>query len=159
MQPQHTPQNVSRRRFLSASLCAGGAGLALGDLLRLRSVAAERGQIDLEVLRRRYSGESFVLAAITASELLEGVHRAQTETQRVGREAFVENLLHALRVIPFDLSIARVHARLRARILRNRQIGAHDLMIGATAVSLGYSVVSRDRRSFPRIPEVRVEVA
>ncbi len=45
MQPQHTHRNVSRRRFLSASLRAGGAGLALEDLLRLRSQAAEQGQI------------------------------------------------------------------------------------------------------------------
>ena len=45
MQPQHTSQNVSRRRFLSASLCAGGAGLALGDLLRLRSLAADQGRV------------------------------------------------------------------------------------------------------------------
>jgi len=34
-------------------------------------VAAERGQVDLEALRRRHAGEPFVLAAITASELLE----------------------------------------------------------------------------------------
>ncbi len=97
-------------------------------------VAAERGQVDLEALR-------------------------STEPRRIAREAFVENLLRALRVIPFDLPIARVHARLRARMPRNRQIGAHDLMIGATAVSLGYAVLSRDRRSFPRIPDLRVEVA
>ncbi|MSR56011.1 MAG: DUF1501 domain-containing protein [Gemmataceae bacterium] len=45
MQPQHVSRSVSRRRFLSASLCAGGAGLALGDLLRLRSLAAEQGQV------------------------------------------------------------------------------------------------------------------
>jgi predicted nucleic acid-binding protein len=76
-----------------------------------------------------------------------------------GGQVDVENLLEALRVIPFDLSIARVHARLRARIPRNRQIGAHDLMIGATAVSLGYAVLSRDRRSFPRIPDLRIDVA
>ena len=45
MQPQHTSHNVSRRRFLSASLCAGGAGLGLGDLLRLRSLAADQGRV------------------------------------------------------------------------------------------------------------------
>ncbi len=43
--PQQNQHNVSRRRFLSASLCAGGAGLGLGDVLRLRSLAAEQGQI------------------------------------------------------------------------------------------------------------------
>lgn len=122
-------------------------------------VAAERGQVDLEALRRRHAGEAFVVAAITASELLEGVHRADTEARRIAREAFVENILEALRVIPFDLSVARVHARLRARIPRDRQVGAHDLMIGATAVALGYAVLSRDRRSFPRIPDLQVEVA
>lgn len=45
MQPQHTLRKASRRRFLLASLRAGGAGLALGDVLRLRSLAAEQGQI------------------------------------------------------------------------------------------------------------------
>jgi tRNA(fMet)-specific endonuclease VapC len=122
-------------------------------------VAAERGQVDLKALRRRYAGEAFVIAAITASELLEGIHRADTEARQIAREQFVENLVEALRVVPFDLSVARVHARLRARIPRSRQVGAHDLMIGATAVSLGYAVLSRDRRSFPRIPDLRVEVA
>ena len=45
MQPRHTRRNVSRRRFLSSSLLAGGAGLALGDILRLRTLGAEQGQI------------------------------------------------------------------------------------------------------------------
>jgi predicted nucleic acid-binding protein len=122
-------------------------------------VAAERRQLDFQRLRGELAGEPLVLAAITASELLEGVHRADTEARRIGREAFVENLLRSLRVIPFDLAIARVHARLRAGIPRNRQIGTHDLMIGATAVALGYGVLTRDRRSFPRIPDLRVDVA
>ena len=43
--PSQPSQNVSRRRFMSASLCAGGAGLALGDVLRLRSLAAEQGHV------------------------------------------------------------------------------------------------------------------
>ena len=87
------------------------------------------------------------------------MHRADTEARRIAREAFVKNLLAALRVIQFDLAIARVHARLRSRIPRSRQIGAHDLLIGATAVALGYPALSRDRRSFPRIPDLRVEIA
>ena len=46
--PPLIPRNPSRRRFLTASLVAGGAGLALGDVLRLRSLAAERGQPALD---------------------------------------------------------------------------------------------------------------
>lgn len=45
MPSPHGQQHVSRRQFLTASLCAGGAGLALGDVLRLRSLAAEQGQV------------------------------------------------------------------------------------------------------------------
>lgn len=122
-------------------------------------VAAERGKLNLGSLRAAYAGEAFVIAAITASELLEGVHRADSEVRRLGREAFVENLLRALRVVPFDLTIARTHSRLRARVLRNRQVGAHDLLIAATAVALGYRVLTRDRRSFSRIPDLGVDVA
>ncbi|MGI8979335.1 MAG: DUF1501 domain-containing protein [Pirellulaceae bacterium] len=40
-----SPCGVSRRRFLSASLLSGGAGLVLGDILRLRSLAAEQGTV------------------------------------------------------------------------------------------------------------------
>jgi tRNA(fMet)-specific endonuclease VapC len=53
-------------------------------------VAAERGKLDLSSLRSTYSGEVFVIATITASELLEGVHRADGENRRLAREAFVE---------------------------------------------------------------------
>ena len=45
MHSPQTPRSISRRRFLSSCLTAGGAGLALGDLLRLRSLAEERGQL------------------------------------------------------------------------------------------------------------------
>ena len=38
-------RGVSRRRFLLSSLCAGGAGLGLGDILRLRSCAADSGAV------------------------------------------------------------------------------------------------------------------
>jgi hypothetical protein len=44
MSPSGEQADVSRRRFLSTSLLAGGAGLGLGEILRLQSQAAERGQ-------------------------------------------------------------------------------------------------------------------
>src|SRR5262245_41873394 len=44
MQPSYPQRSVSRRRFLWGTLRTGGAGLALGEILRLRSLAAEAGQ-------------------------------------------------------------------------------------------------------------------
>jgi len=37
-------------------------------------------------------------------------------------------------------------------------IGAHDLLIGATALANGLAVITWDRRSFPKMPELDVEV-
>lgn len=45
MQPQHAQSGVSRRRFMWSTLRAGGAGLALGDILRLRALGAEQGVV------------------------------------------------------------------------------------------------------------------
>jgi predicted nucleic acid-binding protein len=120
-------------------------------------VAAERGKVDLERVLRDYGDEPVAIATITASELLHGVHRAAEPLQRARREAFVERLLAELSLIPFDLVVARVHARLSAELAaRGSPVGAHDLLIAATALAVGYDVATRDERSFPRIPGVKV---
>ena len=120
-------------------------------------IAAERGRLDLERVLRDYGDQPVAIAAVTASELLHGVHRAVEASQRSQREAFVERLLADLPLIPFDLVIARVHARLSAELaMRGSPIGAHDLLIAATAVAVGYDVATRDERSFPRVPGLRV---
>jgi predicted nucleic acid-binding protein len=36
-------------------------------------------------------------------------------------------------------------------------IGSHDLMIGATCISLGFSVVTPDFRDFEKIPGLKIE--
>lgn len=116
-------------------------------------IAIERGQLDLGVLLASYAEEDFAISAVTASELLHGVHRARTPAQRSRREAFVEGLLAQLPVLPFDLVAARIHARLSAELAGKRlAVGAHDLIIAATALARGYEVATRDERSFPKIP-------
>ena len=113
-------------------------------------IAGERQAADLEALLATHASETVVMASITASELLEGVHRADTERRRAAREAFVENLLALAPVVPFDLRVTR------ARLPRAAAVGAHDLIIAATAFALDFGVLTRDRRSFPRIPDLDV---
>ena len=61
-------------------------------------------------------------------------------------------------VVPFDPVVARIHAQLDAELsARGEKLGAHDLQIGATALALGHSVVTRDEKSFPKIPGLKVE--
>ncbi|MDX1500838.1 MAG: PIN domain-containing protein [Thermoanaerobaculia bacterium] len=120
--------------------------------------AAERGQLDLE---KRLAGfdDELALSVVTASELLHGAHRAPDEAGRARREAYGEALLAGFPVIAFDLVAARLHARLSARLAGTGEcVGVHDLILAASALARGLNVVTRDERSFPRIPGLSVVV-
>jgi tRNA(fMet)-specific endonuclease VapC len=56
-------------------------------------IAAERGRLDLDAVVAQEADEVIALAAITASELLHGIHRAAKPAPRARREAFVEQVL------------------------------------------------------------------
>ena len=119
-------------------------------------IAAERGQLDLSAVRRD-EDDKVAVSAITAAELLHGVERLRG-ARRARAERFVGTLLDSVPVIDFDLPIARVHALLSADLAeRGTAIGAHDLIIAATAVALDYRVATRDMKSFPRVEGLQVQ--
>ena len=120
-------------------------------------IAAERGRLDLQTVLAAGPDEPVGIAAITASELLHGTHRL-SGVRLMQARAFVERWLAILPVVPFDLPSAQVHAALAADLGRKgTPLGAHDLMIAATAVQLGYAVATCDRRSFSRIDGLAVQ--
>jgi predicted nucleic acid-binding protein len=99
-----------------------------------------------------------VIASISASELLAGVHQAPLGRLRTQREIYVDDLLARVPVIPFDLAVARVHAQLWAELESSGQrIGVFDLVLAATALTHGHSIVTQNRREFDRVPELVVE--
>jgi tRNA(fMet)-specific endonuclease VapC len=111
-----------------------------------------RGQqiLDLPAIA---SDERTGVAAITASELLVGIHRADSPERRLRREAFVEAILERMLILPFDLRVARVHAQVWAQLTAAGQmIGAHDLLVAATALAHGYSVLTDNLQEFHRVP-------
>jgi tRNA(fMet)-specific endonuclease VapC len=121
-------------------------------------IAAERGHLNFDDISARYADDDVAISAVTASELLHGLYRARTTVQRHRRQAFVEGLLAQLPVIAFDLTVARVHASLWADLAkRGVAVGERDLMIGATAIAKDYTVATRDQRSFPKIPGLKVQ--
>jgi tRNA(fMet)-specific endonuclease VapC len=88
---------------------------------------------------------------ITASELLHGLHRATPE-HRTRREAFVEAVLTAFPPIAFDLLTARAHARIWAELATaGIDVGAHDRIVAATAITTGWRVGTANTRHFDRI--------
>ena len=120
-------------------------------------VAAERRAVRLEPLLESLGEELVAIAAITASELLHGCHRASDAGVRARRAAFVDALLDAIPVLPFGLPEARRHAELWAELARTgNMIGPHDLLIAATALARGHSLATTNQREFSRVPGLRL---
>ena len=115
-------------------------------------IEAERGRLSLQTLLEANGDDEVAISAVTASELLHGVHRVKGGAEAARAEAFVEGLLALLPVMAFDLAVARTHARLSAELQsRGVAVGAHDLLIAATAVAHDMRVATCDLRSFPKI--------
>lgn len=121
-------------------------------------IAWERDQLDIETQLASHADDEVAISAITASELLHGVHRATTPARRNQREVFVEGLLSRLPILSIDLVTARIHARLSAQLaIKGSAVGVHDLLIAATAMARGHAVATRDERSFPKIPGLSLQ--
>ena len=122
-------------------------------------VPFERGLINIDRLVAGREKEPFGISVITVSELLHGVHRADSQKRRLKREAFVEKILETFPIFPFDLNASRIYARLWASLAKKgTQVGAHDLMIASTAISLGFSVLTFNIRDFREIKGLNLEV-
>jgi predicted nucleic acid-binding protein len=74
------------------------------------------------------------------------------------RSAYVEKVIESFPIYNFEISIARIYAELWSDLSKKGiQIGAHDLMIGSTALSLGFSVATCNLRHFERIEGLKIE--
>ena len=97
------------------------------------------------------------ISVVTASELLVGVHRADTPSRREKRSAFVEAILARVPILSFTIEVARVHAELFACLSQQgNMIGAHDLIIAATAVCHQSSVLTQNTADFQRVSGLNV---
>ena len=111
----------------------------------LRSVREAHGEIDI------------ALSAVSAVELTHGIYRARSDADRDRRRVFVEGVFHDLIVHPLTLAIARLAGRIEGeQAARGVSIAMEDLIIGATALHLGFEVATLNVRHFQMIPGLNV---
>lgn len=97
------------------------------------------------------------LSAVGLTELIHGLYRAKTPAIRLRREAFLNELLADLTVYPYTKETAMVAGKLDGeQQSKGVVIPFGDLLIGATALLLGYSVLTINLRDFRRIPGLNV---
>lgn len=120
-------------------------------------IAAERSEFRLAEFLHDLGSEPAAISAVTASELLHGYHRATEAGVRARRAAFVEGVLDLFPVLSFGLAEARRHAELWATLVETGQIiGPHDLMIAATALTHGMTLVTLNQHEFARVSGLRL---
>jgi len=96
-------------------------------------------------------------SAVGLTELIHGIYRAQTPQMRVRREAFLRELLADLTVYPYTKETAILAGRIDGEQQRQGVvIPFGDLLIGAAALSLGFSLLTANLRHFQLIPGLTV---
>lgn len=124
-------------------------------------IAAERRGENVERLIERIvsatGDQEAALSAIGLTELIHGLYRAKTPAMRLQRQSFLDELLADLTVYPYTKETAMLAGKLDGeQQSKGVVIPFGDLLIGATALSLGFSVLTANLRHFQKIPGLTV---
>ena len=124
-------------------------------------IAGERrGESLLQILRRVQAAHGEVesaLSVVTIAELTHGIYRARSDADRERRRVFAEELRRDMVVHPVTVDIAELAGRVEGeQAARGVSIAFEDLLIGATALHLGFDVVTLNIRHFQAIPGLSV---
>jgi tRNA(fMet)-specific endonuclease VapC len=98
------------------------------------------------------------LSVVSIIELAHGIERANTIERRAARERFINELLTEITPQPVTVPIAFRAGKLDGSLqATGTRIALGDLLIGATALELGYGVVTHNVRHFQAIPNLVVK--
>jgi tRNA(fMet)-specific endonuclease VapC len=119
-------------------------------------IQAERKKLDLDAWLRAHAEEEVRLAAITVAELWRSAERG-APPQRTVRQRFLERMLEVIEVVPYTEKAAIEHARLWGIVnATGQRIEMQDLILAATALESGATVVTMNARRFEAIPGLTV---
>lgn len=101
--------------------------------------------------------DGIAISVVTVLELVHGITRADTPERRNIRQRFLDDLLTGIPVQPVTVPIAlragRIDGQSQAKGIR---IPLSDLLMGVSALELGYGVGTSNIRHFQLIPGLNV---
>jgi predicted nucleic acid-binding protein len=96
--------------------------------------------------------EEASVSAFTLAELVASVHAARDSSERAARQDRLQRVEATLEALPFDTDAARAYGRVFAAITaggrKARGKRAIDLLIAATALSVGLPLYTRNMDDF-----------
>ena len=125
------------------------------------AVAAERRGKNarqlLETVTLETGDEGIAVSVVTVLELAHGITRADTTERRERRQRFLDQLLTGVPIQPVTVPIALRAGQIDGQSqTRGVRIPLSDLLIGASALELGYGVGTANVRHFQLIPGLNV---
>jgi tRNA(fMet)-specific endonuclease VapC len=118
-------------------------------------VFALRGHPRVAEQLSRHIAEPRALSVITYGELLCGALKCARPVEAL---ASVRRIAELYPVIDVSRAIVETFSLLRVQLEREGQrLEDFDIMIAATALNLGYTLVTDNTRHFDRIPGLRIE--
>lgn len=134
-------------------------GLILDTSVIVR--AERRGHSVAEILaqiREKFGETEIGVSVVTIAELTHGVERSKSEAQRQRSQAFVDDVLATFTVYPMTIEIAqRVGVISAQAAVRGITLPFEDLLIGSTALQLGFELATHNARHFEMIPDLVVK--
>jgi len=120
-------------------------------------IAAERRGLNarqtLATVAASQPGEAVAISVVTLIELAHGVARADTPERKAARQQFLNELIAALPVQPVSIPIALRAGQIDGEnTAKGVRVAISDLLIGVTALELGYSVATANLRHFQMVP-------
>lgn len=124
-------------------------------------IAAERkgknAKQALMEIALQVAGEDVAVSAVTLLEMAHGAARANTAERKAKRDEFLRELIAAVPVHPVTVAVALRAGRIDGEAnARGIQVPLADLLIGVTALDLGYQVATANERHFKMIPGLTV---
>jgi tRNA(fMet)-specific endonuclease VapC len=124
-------------------------------------IAAERQSSTVEKLIEQVvstaGDQDAALSSIGLAEIIHGIYRAHDQQVRARRQAFVDALMRTLTVYPFTKETAQLAGRIDGeQQAKGVTIPYSDMLIGATALALGFSIATVNLRHFQLIPGLTV---
>jgi predicted nucleic acid-binding protein len=111
----------------------------------------------LQQVKAKHGEAEAALSAVTVVELTHGIYRAKTDADRARRRVFAEEIYRDMIVHPVSFEIAQLAGRIEGeQMMQGISIAFQDLLIGATALHLGFNVVTLNVRHFQKIPGLSV---
>ncbi|MHB8303994.1 MAG: PIN domain-containing protein [Acidobacteriaceae bacterium] len=124
-------------------------------------IAAERkgknARNALAEIAIRAPGEDVAVSVVTLIELAHGIARSDTPGRKAMRHQFLNELMDAVPVHPVSVPVALRAGRIDGEsAARGVRLALSDLLIGVTALELGYRVATGNVRHFQLVPGLEI---